>query len=108
MTVRYDEAMHHAYAGKNYGTRGPNYEDIVWNETDPKPTAAELEAVWESIKDEVALRNVLTARAMNYPGISELIVAMWEKLVSTDGLSDPAIAAIEARRQQVKADFPKP
>lgn len=108
MTVRYDEAMHHAYAGKNYGTRGPNYEDIVWNDTDPKPTQAELEAIWDSIKDEVALRDILRERAMNYPGTTELIVAMWEKLVSTDGLSDPTIAAIEARRQQVKADFPKP
>jgi len=106
--IRYDEAMHHAYAGKRYGCVGPSYEDITWMETDePKPTAASLEAVWNSIKTDYANNIVDDQRRLEYPSTDELVVALWEKLVETDGLSTTDIDAIQARRVQVKADHPK-
>lgn len=106
--VRYDEAMHHAYAGKQYGCMGTTYEDITWLETDePKPTKEQLEAIWDEIKDDYKARQVGFARKMAYPSIEELTVAMWEKMVETDGLSSDAITAIQAKRAQVKSDNPK-
>lgn len=106
--IRYDEAMHHAHAGKQYGVVGPAYEDITWSEPDePKPTAASLEAVWNTIKTDYANRIVDDQRRLEYPSTDELIVALWEKLVETDGLSTTDIDAIQARRVQVKEDHPK-
>lgn len=108
MTVRYDECMHKAYVGKQYGCVGSSYEDINWLEPEePKPTREELEAIWEEIQEEVHLRDVHMARGMHYPVINQLVVALWEKLVETDGLTSDAIAAIQAERAQVKANNPK-
>ena len=108
MTVRYDEAMHHAHAGKNYGCTGPNYEDIQWFEEDEaKPTAASLETVWEEIRGDIETRELNLSRSMAYPTTQELLVALWEKLVEVDGLTSDDIADIQARRTQVKADHPK-
>ena len=106
--VRYDEAMHHAYAGKQYGCMGSTYEGITWLEEDePKPTAKQLEAIWDEIKADYKAAQVGFARKMAYPSIEELTVAMWEKMVETDGLSSDAITAIQAKRAQVKSDNPK-
>ena len=107
-TVRYDECMHHAHAGKQYGCAGPNYEDITWNEPDEaKPTQAELDAVWAEIGTDITNKGIDLNRMVAYPSTQELIVALWEKLVETDGLTSDAIAAIQAKRAHVKSDNPK-
>ena len=105
--IRYDQAMHHAYAGKQYGCMGPAYEDITWLEDDPMPTREELEAIWNDIKADYNAEVIGFARKMNYPSTEELIVAMWEKMVEVDGITSDDIAAIQAKRMQVKADNPK-
>lgn len=107
-TVRYDECMHHAHAGKQYGCSGPNYEDITWNEPDEaKPSKEELDVVWETVQPILVARERNNNRFINYPSQSDLIVALWEKLVETDGLSSTDIDALQAKRVQVKADYPK-
>lgn len=108
MTVRYDEAMHHAHAGKQYGCRGPNYDDIDWyEENEAKPTAESLETVWNEIRADIEGRELDRDRMIAYPSTQELLIALWEKLVEVDGLTSDDIADIQARRTQVKADHPK-
>lgn len=105
--IRYDEAMHHAHAGKQYGCVGPAYADINWLETDePKPTAASLEAVWNTIKADYNKRILDDTRRMVYPSTHDLVVALWEKLVEVDGLTSTDITALQAKRLQVKTDNP--
>lgn len=106
-TVDFGEVMHKFYAGRQYGVRGPNYEDITWLEEDPMPSREELVAKWEEIKDEVNLRKVAQARAVpgNYPSKEDMIVALWEMVVE----NRPETAqALQARREEIKAKFPKP
>lgn len=108
MTVRYDECMHHAHAGKQYGCAGPNYDDINWyEENEAKPTQAELDAVWAEIGTDIANRDIDRQRFIEYPTTQELLIALWEKLVEVDGLTSDDIADIQARRTQVKTDNPK-
>ena len=108
MTVRYDECMHHAHAGKQYGCAGPNYDDITWlEENEAKPTQAELDAVWAEIGTDIENRDIDRQRFIEYPATQELLIALWEKLVEVDGLTSDDIADIQARRTQVKADNPK-
>lgn len=108
MTINYGEVIHRFYAGRQYGVRGPNYEDISWFDTDvAMPTREELEEKWETIKDAVALEEVARARSMpgEYPAREDMIVALWEKVV--EGRSEKA-DALQARRLEIKEKYPKP
>ena len=105
--VRYDEAMHHAYAGKQYGCMGSTYEGITWRNRRAKAHGEQLEAIWDEISADYKATQVGFARKTAYPTIEELTVALWEKMVETDGLSSDAITAIQAKRAQVKSDNPK-
>lgn len=108
MTIKYDQAMHHGYAGKMYGCVDETYEGINWFEEDePKPTREELEAIWETIKDVETNRALDDERKMAYPTTEELVVALWEKLVETDGLTSQAISDLQQLRLSVKQQFPK-
>jgi hypothetical protein len=105
--VDFGEVMHRFYAGRQYGVRGPNYEDITWLEDTPKPSRIELMALWEEIKEEVAIRKVAMQRSMpgNYPSKDELIIALWEMVVE----NRPDLAqSLQARREEIKEKYPKP
>lgn len=107
MNVDYGEVMHRFYAGRQYGVRGPRYEDISWFEDSPKPNAEELAVLWEQIKEEVTLKRVQQRRAVpgNYPSRDDMIVALWEMIIE----NRPETAqALQARREQIKQQFPKP
>ncbi len=105
--VDFGEVMHKFYAGRQYGVRGPNYEDITWLESEPMPSREELTAKWETIKDEVALRRVAQLRSApgQYPSRDEMLVALWEMIVEN---RPEAAQALQARRQEIKALYPKP
>lgn len=107
MTIRYDLAMHHAYAGRQYGCVDTTYEGINWFEDEPKPTREELEGIWETIKDAEAARERNTLRSMAYPTTDELVVALWEKFVENRSDAAEKIAELQERRLAVKAQFPK-
>lgn len=107
-TVDYGEVMHKFYAGRQYGVRGPNYEDITWLETEaPKPSKEELAALWEEIKDAVNLRKVQQMRSLpgNYPHKDDMLIALWEMLVEN---RPEKVQELQARREEIKAQFPKP
>lgn len=106
--IDYGEVIHRFYAGRQYGVVGPNYEDINWFDEDvPMPTREDLEAKWETIKDQVALENVARQRSMpgEYPSREEMIVALWEMVVE----KRPEFAEkLQQRRIEIKEKFPKP
>lgn len=107
MTIRYDLAMHHAFAGRQYGCVGDKYEDINWYEETPKPTKKELEAIWKSIEGEHITRDRNHKRQMSYPSTDELVVALWEKFVEQRPEADLKLIELQNRRQAVKELFPK-
>lgn len=104
--IDYGAVMHKFYAGRQYGVRGPAYEDITWLEEKPKPSQEHLAGLWEEIKDQEALRKLHESRSMpgEYPSKDDLIVALWEKVV--EGKSDYA-DELQARRQAIKSKYPK-
>ncbi len=42
------------YAGKSWTLNGDSYDGLTWLDTSPKPTQAELDALWESTQATVA------------------------------------------------------
>lgn len=104
-TVRYDLAMHSLCAGKFYGCADTTYEGITWNDEGSMPTREALETEWARIEEESIKMERNMDRLVRYPSTEELIVALWEKLVETDGLTSDDIAAIQTRRLAVKAEI---
>tara|TARA_B100001287_G_scaffold70196_1_gene57787 strand:+ start:856 stop:1185 length:330 start_codon:yes stop_codon:yes gene_type:complete len=103
----YAQAMHSLCAGKMWGIGEENtYESITWNDEGQQPTKEALDAEWTKMVAENADMKRKMDRMFAYPGIEELVVAMWEKLVETDGLTSDDIAAIQAKRVAVKKEIP--
>ena len=70
-----------------------------WNVAEAQPTDEQLNA-FESEADAVeALNQVYANRKAEYPSVQDLVVALYD----TDDK-----AAIEAKRAEVKAKYPKP
>jgi len=44
------------YVGKQWTLNGDSYEGLDWLDVSPKPTQAELDALWESTKVAVAAK----------------------------------------------------
>lgn len=42
------------YAGKQWSLNGDSYDGLDWLDSSPKPTQAELDALWESTQATVA------------------------------------------------------
>ena len=69
-----------------------------WNVAEAQPTEEQLNAVDSQANDLEALNQVYANRKAEYPTIEELVVALYD----TDDKS-----AIEAKRAEVKAKYPK-
>ena len=69
-----------------------------WNVAEAQPTEEQLNAVDSQANDAAALELVHQNRKKEYPSIEELVVALYD----TDDK-----AAIEAKRAEVKAKYPK-
>ena len=69
-----------------------------WNVAEAQPTEAQLNAVDSQANDLEALNQVYANRKAEYPSIEELVGALYD----TDDKS-----AIEAKRAEVKAKYPK-
>ena len=105
--IDFGEVMHRFYAGRQYGVRGPNYEDISWMEPgESQPSRELLAAKWEEIKEEIRLMKIAQKRSTpgEYPGKDEILVALWEMVVEN---RPEKAQALQARREEIKAKYPK-
>ena len=69
-----------------------------WNVAEAQPTDAQLNAFESQANDMEALNQVYSNRKSEYPSVQDLVVALYD----TDDK-----AAIEAKRAEVKAKYPK-
>ena len=69
-----------------------------WNVAEAQPTDAQLDAFESQANDVEALNQVYANRKAEYPSVQDLVVALYD----TDDK-----AAIEAKRAEVKAKYPK-
>jgi hypothetical protein len=44
------------YAGSQWSLNGDSYDGLTWLDNSPKPTKAELDALWESTKAAIAAK----------------------------------------------------
>jgi glutathionyl-hydroquinone reductase len=70
-----------------------------WNVAEAQPTDEQLNALESQANDMEALNQVYSNRKSEYPSVQDLVVALYDT-------EDKA--AIEAKRAEVKAKYPKP
>jgi len=54
--IDYSQILSTNYVGKQWSLNGDSYEGLDWLDASPKPTQAELDALWESTKAAVAAK----------------------------------------------------
>jgi len=54
--IDYSQILSANYVGKQWSLNGDSYEGLDWLDASPKPTQAELDALWESTKAAVAAK----------------------------------------------------
>ena len=82
----------------------PPHYFIEWSGSDPQPTEAELQSAWNEHIAEHAATQYQQDRAVEYPSIEALVVALWEGVVEE---RMAAVTQLEILRQAVKAKYPK-
>jgi len=54
--INYDLILSTNYVGKQWSLDGNSYDGLTWLDESPKPTQAELDALWESTQAAVAAK----------------------------------------------------
>jgi hypothetical protein len=54
--INYSDILSIHYAGKDWCLIGEDYSGLTWTDLSPKPTQAELDALWESTQAAVAAK----------------------------------------------------
>jgi hypothetical protein len=81
---------------------GPYIHD--WMSASPQPSEAEIEAADAEWQAEYDSQEYARNRAVEYPSINELVVALWEGVVEERMAS---VTQLEALRQAIKTKYPK-
>jgi hypothetical protein len=89
------------YVGQEWVLETPDYSGLTWLSDTPKPTEAELEALWPEVQYEVAYEEVEQARAQAYRETSDPIFFQYQRGDKTEA---EWLAAVEA----VKTAHPYP
>jgi len=76
-----------------------------WNNASPQPSESEIEAAHNEWQAEYDAQEYARNRAVEYPSINELVVALWENVVEERAAS---VIELEGLRQAVKTKHPKP
>ena len=75
-----------------------------WMSASPQPSEAEIEAAHNEWQAEYDSQEYARNRAVEYPSLDDLTVALWEGVVEERMAS---VTALEALRQAVKTKYPK-
>ena len=89
------------YSEAQWALDGDDYSGLTWLSDSPKPTQAELVALWPTVQYEVAYAQVEQARGQAYRQTSDPIFFQYQR---GDATQAEWLAAVEA----VKAAHPYP
>ena len=77
------------------------YDGLVWLSDTPKPTQAELDALWPQVQYEAQVAAVEQARLTAYEQQSDPVFFKWQRNDATEAEWREAVA-------KVKAEYPYP
>jgi hypothetical protein len=83
------------YSGSEWVMNGDDYAGLEWLDDSPKPTEAELEALWPEVEYEVAMEQVEQARQIAYRETSDPIFFEYQRGDATEGEWLAAVQAVK-------------
>jgi hypothetical protein len=96
----YSQILSKNYAGKLWVLVGDDYSGLEWNDESPKPTQAELDALWPATQTTVANQQADTNRHNDY-------VAEADPLFFKAQRGEGTMEEWEAKVAEIKARYPK-
>lgn len=89
------------YKGAQWSMSGNDYDGLVWLDSTPKPTQAELDAQWPTVDYNNQVAAVEITRRTQYEAQSDGIYFAWQRGDATEAQWRAAVA-------KVKSDNPYP
>jgi len=80
--------------------------ELIWHSSDiKKPSDSEINAEINRLQEEYEKNSYARNRKEKFPNEHDLLIALWEKVMEE---RDESADVLQAIRQQVKQDNPKP
>ena len=83
------------YAGAQWTLDGDTYEGLTWLDSTPKPTQAELDALWPSVAYNSQVATVETTRRTQYEAQSDGVFFEWQRGTNTKEAWEAAVQAVK-------------
>ena len=96
MNSDYATILTSKYAGTIWTLNGNEYDGLTWLSDTPKPTQAELDALWPQVQYETQVAQVEAARLTAYEKESDPIFFKWQRGDATEAEWREAVAKVKA------------
>jgi hypothetical protein len=83
------------YPNTEWTLDGDNYDGLVWLDSTPKPTQAELDALAPQTAYNNAVKNVETTRRTQYEAQSDGLFFEWQRGTNTKEAWESAVQAVK-------------
>jgi hypothetical protein len=83
------------YAGSEWTLDGDNYDGLTWLSDTPKPTQAELDALWPATAYNNQVAAVETTRRTQYEAQSDGLFFEWQRGTNTKEAWEAAVQAVK-------------
>lgn len=84
------------YSGALWALNGETYDGLEWMDSSPKPTQAELDALWPQVQYETQYATVEAARLVAYEQQSDPLFFKWQRGDATEAEWREAVAKVKA------------
>lgn len=96
MSIDYTAVLVSKYAGTIWSMDGDEYAGLDWQDASPKPTQAELDALWPQVQYKNQVAVVEQARLVAYEQQSDPIFFKWQRGDATEAEWREAVAKVKA------------
>ena len=83
------------YPGTLWTLDGDTYNGLTWLDSTPKPTQAELDALWPTTAYNQQVANVETTRRIQYEAQSDGLFFEWQRGTNTKEAWESAVQAVK-------------
>jgi len=87
--------LNHSYPDSEWVLSGNSYDGLEWLSDTPKPTEAELTALWPQVQYETAYAEVENARRQAYTLTSDPLFFEWQRGDATEQEWRDAVQAVK-------------
>ncbi len=94
--IDYSLILSTKYRGTVWALNGDTYEGLDWMDSSPKPSQAELDALWPTVQYETQVAAVEAARLTAYEQQSDPLFFKWQRGDGTEVEWREAVAKVKA------------